>query len=68
MSAPTRTRAAVPDSTQAPSVTCPQCPERAEITNSFTLSSTDGPILHLRISCPARHHFTLPAERTDLRT
>lgn len=47
-------------------VTCPECGQPAEIIDRFTLSSTSGPVLHLQIGCAARHHFTLPAEHTDL--
>ena len=40
--------------------TCPDCGEIAEIRDHFVLSSTDGPIEHMRMICVRRHHFVLP--------
>jgi len=39
---------------------CPQCGAPAEITDRFTLASTDGPIEHVAMECAASHHFRLP--------
>ena len=36
------------------SVICPECGRMAEVIERFNLGSTDGPIEHLRIACPAR--------------
>ncbi len=44
-------------------VCCPECNKEATVVDRFVLSSTDGPIEHLRIHCIDRHHFTMPAER-----
>ena len=41
---------------------CPQCGAPAEITDSFTLASTDGPIPHVAVWCVSGHHFRMPAE------
>jgi hypothetical protein len=43
--------------------TCPDCGVPAEITESFSLPSTDGPVAHVAVSCAAGHHFRMPAER-----
>ena len=32
-------------------VTCPGCGATAEITERFTLASTDGPVAHVALSC-----------------
>ncbi len=39
--------------------TCPECGAPAEVTDRFTLESTDGPIEHVRVHCVARHWFLL---------
>jgi len=41
---------------------CPQCHDPAEVTDRFWLSSTDGPVEHVAVSCIASHHFRMPAE------
>lgn len=41
---------------------CPQCDRLAEITDRYALASTDGPLEHLRLDCPAGHWFTMLAE------
>ena len=49
-------------------VACPACEATAEITDSFQLPSTDGPVEHVAVSCVAGHHFRMPAdELTDPR-
>jgi hypothetical protein len=37
---------------------CPQCARPAEITDRFSLTSTDGPLEHVKISCRSGHWFT----------
>jgi len=44
-------------------VACPECELPAEITERFWLDSTDGPVLHVSVSCVDGHHFRMPAER-----
>jgi len=39
---------------------CPECHAPAEITERFTLASTDGPVAHVAVSCLAGHHYRLP--------
>jgi len=41
---------------------CPDCGTAAEITDRFTLPSTDGPVPHLVLACAAGHHFRMPAD------
>ncbi len=45
--------------------TCPECGEIAEIRDHFVLSSTDGPVEHMRMMCIGRHHFVLPIAGLD---
>jgi hypothetical protein len=44
-------------------LTCPGCGAAAEITERFTLASTDGPIAHVAVSCAGGHHYRMAAER-----
>jgi len=44
-------------------VACPQCRVPAEITERFSLPSTDGPVAHVAVSCAAGHHFRMAADR-----
>ncbi len=44
-------------------VSCPECNKQATVLDRSFLTSTDGPIEHLRIQCVDRHHFIMPAER-----
>jgi hypothetical protein len=39
--------------------TCPECAAPAEVTDRFTLESTDGPMEHVRVVCVRRHWFLL---------
>jgi len=39
---------------------CPECGEVAEVTDRFTLLSTSGPVVHVRVSCIMGHRFTVP--------
>jgi hypothetical protein len=43
-------------------ISCPECGVPAEITDRFSLASTDGPVAHVATSCAAGHHFRMPAE------
>jgi len=47
--------------------TCPEptCGAPAEVTDRFTLPSTDGPIEHVTTYCASRHIFMLPADRVN---
>jgi len=47
-------------------VACPECSEPAEIIDSFTLNSTDGPLEHVKVRCQAGHWFSLPAENVEI--
>jgi len=40
----------------------PTCNAPAEVTDRFTLESTDGPIEHCKTYCVRRHIFILPVE------
>jgi hypothetical protein len=42
---------------------CPDCGAAAEITERFTLASTDGPIAHVALSCTAGHHLRMSEDR-----
>jgi len=44
-------------------VACPECQLPAEITERFWLDSTDGPVLHVSVSCVDGHYFRMPADR-----
>ena len=44
-------------------VACPECELPAEITERFWLDSTDGPVLHVCVTCVDGHYFRMPAER-----
>ena len=39
----------------APLLTCPSCLKQAQIVDSFTLASTDGPAIHVRVRCEDGH-------------
>ena len=41
---------------------CPQCQLPAEVIDRFSLSSTDGPLAHVKIACLSGHVFTPSAE------
>ena len=43
-------------------VACPECEVPAEITDRFSLSSTDGPVDCVALSCVGGHHFRMPSE------
>ena len=37
-------------------ISCPDCGVPAEITDRFSLASTDGPVGHVAVCCAAGHH------------
>jgi hypothetical protein len=41
---------------------CPQCEVPAEVTDRFTLPSTEGPVDHVALACAAGHHFRMPSD------
>jgi hypothetical protein len=41
---------------------CPECDAPAEVTDRFSLPSTDGPVDHVALACVAGHHFRMPAD------
>jgi len=43
-------------------VSCPECGRPAAVEWRTHLDSTDGPLEHLKIRCPDRHWFLLPAD------
>lgn len=43
-------------------VACPECELPAEITERFWLDSTDGPVLHVCVTCVDGHYFRMPSE------
>jgi hypothetical protein len=44
-------------------VACPECELPAEITECFSLDSTDGPVLHVCVCCLDGHYFRMPPDR-----
>jgi hypothetical protein len=43
-------------------IACPECHVPAEITEFFSLTSTDGPVEHVVVHCAAGHHFRMAAD------
>jgi hypothetical protein len=43
-------------------ISCPQCTVPAEVTECFSLGSTDGPVSHIALSCIAGHHFRMAVD------
>ncbi len=43
-------------------IACPECEFPAEVTDRFSLTSTDGPVDCVALSCMAGHHFRMPLE------
>jgi hypothetical protein len=48
--------------------TCPECGATAEVLDEGTVSSTDGPLRHVRIQCVRRHWFLMLDSLPDLPT
>ena len=44
-------------------IPCPDCGVPAEVTERFSLPSTDGPVRHVALSCAAGHHFRMAVDR-----
>ena len=44
-------------------ITCPECELPAEVTDWFSLRSTDGPVDHVALSCIDGHHFRMALDR-----
>ena len=44
-------------------ISCPECGVPAEVTERFSLPSTDGPVKHAALSCAAGHHFRMAVDR-----
>jgi hypothetical protein len=44
-------------------ISCPQCGVPAEVTDRFSLPSTDGPLPHVALSCAGGHHFRMAVDR-----
>jgi len=43
-------------------ISCPECGVPAEITDRFSLPSTDGPVAHVATSCASGHHLRMPTD------
>ena len=44
-------------------VPCPECELPAEVTDWFSLRSTDGPVDHVALGCIDGHHFRMALDR-----
>ena len=42
--------------------TCPECGRPAEVVHRFAMSSTDGPVEHVKTRCITGPWFTVPAD------
>ena len=61
---PTDVPAAVP--TAVPdTVACPECGRDAVVEWRDLVDSTDGPVEHVKVRCPGRHWFLMPAEALE---
>jgi hypothetical protein len=43
-------------------IVCPECDVPAEVTDRFSLPSTEGPVDHVALACAAGHHFRMPSD------
>jgi hypothetical protein len=41
---------------------CPECEAPAEVTDRFSLPSTEGPVDHVALACAAGHHLRMPSD------
>jgi hypothetical protein len=41
---------------------CPECDVPAEVTDRFSLPSTEGPVDHVALACAAGHYFRMPSD------
>jgi hypothetical protein len=46
-------------------IACPECGLPAEVTERFSLSSTDGPVEHVALACVDGHYFRTSADRVS---
>jgi hypothetical protein len=46
-------------------ITCPECGAPAEVIKRFVLSSTDGPVEHVKTRCVTGPWFAYPATGID---
>jgi hypothetical protein len=44
-------------------VSCPECEMPAEVTDLFSLYSTEGPADHIALTCVAGHYFRMALDR-----
>ena len=44
-------------------IPCPDCGVPAEVTERFSLPSTDGRVGHVALSCAAGHHYRMAVDR-----
>ena len=44
-------------------IPCPECELPAEVTDWFSLRSTDGPVDHVALGCIDGHHFRMALDR-----
>jgi len=44
-------------------ISCPECGVPAEVTERFSLPSTDGPLPHVALGCAAGHHLRMAVDR-----
>jgi hypothetical protein len=57
---------AVPADAPAPdTVACPECGRDAVVEWRDLVDSTDGPVEHVKVRCPGRHWFLMPAEALE---
>jgi len=49
--------------TMQTAISCPECDAPAEITERFSLPSTDGAVEHIVLRCTAGHCFRMAADR-----
>ena len=56
----------VPAASPAPdTVACPECGHAAVVEWRDVVDSTDGPVEHVKVRCPGRHWFLMPAETVE---
>lgn len=46
-------------------VKCPKCDFDAEIYDRYVVSSTSGPVEHIKVRCPNRHIYNMLVEGLD---
>jgi hypothetical protein len=49
-------------------IPCPACGIPAEVTERFSLPSTEGPVGHVALSCAVGHHFRMAVDRLPATT